>query len=181
MHEFKPRVGGYEACGCVQAGMVRPLVLHAQGHAGDFAVAHFAESCGILRAWVFFAGAQVFAQMQVLTGLQLADRILGQDDHAERADGLGNAVVDFRVDVVGTPGEHDAVAVVLFHVGERAQALLLDIMLEQLVFCVRRLDRLLRLLHRHVRPGEFFDDALGHELMIGQVEVGAHVADARFA
>ena len=161
--------------------MVSPLVLYTQWHACDLAVAHLAESRRILGTGVLLPRGQIVAQMQVLTGLQLADRILGKHDHTQRANRLGNAVIDFRIDVVRPPGEHDAAAIMLLHVRERAQAFLLYVMLEQLILGVCSLDRLLRLLHRHVRPSEFFDDALGHELMVGQVEVGTHVADARFA
>ena len=181
LHEFKPRIGGHEARRRIQAGMVSPLVLHAQRHACDLAVAHLAESRRILGTGVLLPRGQIVAQMQVLTGLQLADRILGQHDHTQRADCLGDAVVDFRIDVVRPPGEHDAAAIMLLHVRERAQAFLLHVMLEQLILGVCSLDRLLGLVHRHVRPCEFLDDALSHKLMVGEVEIGAHVADAGFA
>ena len=119
--------------------------------------------------------------MQVLPRLQFADRILREHDHAERADRLGDAVVDLGVDVVRASGEHDAPAVVLLHVGERLETFLLHVVLEDLVLGVRGLDRGLGLLAAHVRPGELLDDAVDHELVVGEVEVRVHVADAVLA
>ena len=167
----------------VEPRMVGPLVGDAQRHAGDghLAVADVAEAVRVLLARVLLAFRQVVAQMQVLPRLQFADRILREHDHAERADRLGDAVVDLGVDVVRASGEHDAPAVVLLHVGERLETFLLHVVLEDLVLGVRGLDRGLGLLAAHVRPGELLDDAVDHELVVGEVEVRVHVADAVLA
>ena len=162
--------------------MVGPLVGHAQRHAGgDLAVVHVAEAVGVALARILLAFGQIVAQMQLLARLQLADRILGEHHHAQRADRLGNAVVDLGVDVVRTASQHDAAAVVFLHVRQGAQALLLHVVLEDLVLGVGGLDGLLRLLAGHVRPRELLHDALDHQLVVGQVEVRPHVADALFA
>ena len=84
-------------------------------------------------------------------------------------------MVDFGVDVVGTAGEHDASAVVLFHIGKRGQTFLLHVMLEDLVFGIGGLDRGFGLFAGHVGPRKLFDDAVNHELMVGKVEVRVHV------
>ncbi len=78
-------------------------------------------------------------------------------------------------------GQHDAAAVVFLHVRQGAQALLLHVVLEDLVLGVGGLDGLLRLLAGHVRPRELLHDAFDHQLVVGQVEVRPHVADALFA
>ena len=183
LHEFETRVGRHEMRRRVEPRMVGPLVGDAQRHAGDghLAVADVAEAVRVLLARVLLAFRQVVAQMQVLPRLQFADRILREHDHAERADRLRDAVVDLGVDVVRAPGEHDAPAVVLLHVGERLETFLLHVVLEDLVLGVRGLDRGLGLLAAHVRPRELLDDAVDHELVVGEVEVRVHVADAVLA
>ena len=162
-------------CGRVQAGVVGPLVSDAQRHLGDRAVSHVAESGGVLGTRIGLALGKEFGEVELLPRLQFADGILGEHHHAERADGFGDAVVDFGVDVVGTTGEHDASAVVLFHIGKRGQTFLLHVMLEDLVFGVGGLDRGFGLFAGHVGPRKLFDDAVNHELMVGKVEVRVHV------
>ena len=180
LHEFEARVGGHEVCGRVQTGVVGPLVGDAQRHLGDCAVSHVAESGGVLGARVGFAFREEFGEVELLPRLQFADGIFGEHHHAERADGFGDAVVDFGVDVVGAAGEHDAAAVVLLHVGERGQALLLHVVLEDLVFGIGGLDCGFDFLTGDVGPGELFEDAVDHELVVGEVEVRVHVAHAVF-
>ena len=165
-------------CGRVQTGVVGPLVGDAQRHLGDRAVAYMAESGGVLGTRVGFAFREEFGEVELLPRMQFADGILGEYHHAQRADGFGDAMVDFGVDVVGTAGEHDASAVVLFHIGERGQTFLLHVMLEDLVFGIGGLDRGFGLFAGHVGPRKLFDDAVNHELMVGEVEVRVHVAHA---
>ena len=167
--------------GRVQTGVIGPLVGDAQRHLGDCAVAYVAESGGVLGARVGFAFRKEFGEVELLPRLQFADGILGEHHHAQRADGFGDAVVDFGVDVVGAAGEHDAAAVVLLHVGERGQALLLHVVLEDLVFGVRGLDCGFDFLTGHVGPGELFENAVDHELVVGEIEVRVHVAHAVLA
>ena len=81
--------------------------------------------------------------------------------------------------MVGASGQYDAAQVVLLHVCQGAQAFLLHVMLEDLVFFIGGVDGLLRFLAGHVRPCEFLDDAVDHELVVGEIEVRVHVADAR--
>ena len=178
LHEFEARIGGDEVRGRVEARMVGPLVGDAQRHAvdGDLAVVDVAESVRVLLARVLFAFGQEVGQVELLPRLQFADRILGEDDHAERADGFGDAVVDFRVDVVGASGKHDAAAVVLLHVGEGFEAFLLDVVFEDLVFGVGGLDSSFGLFAADARPCELLDDTVDHELVVGEVEVRVHVA-----
>ena len=176
LHEFEARIGGHEMRGRVQTGVVGPLVGDAQRHLGDCAVAYVAESGGVLGARVGFAFREEFGEVELLPRLQFADRILGEDDHAERADGFGDAVVDFRVDVVGASGKHDAAAVVLLHVGEGFEAFLLDVVFEDLVFGVGGLDSSFGLFAADARPCELLDDTVDHELVVGEVEVRVHVA-----
>ena len=169
--------------GRVEARMVGPLVGDAQRHAvdGDLAVVDVAESVRVLLARVLFAFGQEVGQVELLPRLQFADRILGEDDHAERADGFGDAVVDFRVDVVGASGKHDAAAVVLLHVGEGFEAFLLDVVFEDLVFGVGGLDSSFGLFAADARPCELLDDTVDHELVVGEIEVRVHVAHAVLA
>ena len=175
LHKLEARIQGHEVCGRVQAGVVGPLVSDAQRHLGDRAVSHVAESGGVLGTRIGLALGKEFGEVELLPRLQFADGILGEYHHAERADGFGDAVVDFGVDVVGTAGEHDASAVVLFHIGKRGQTFLLHVMLEDLVFGIGGLDRGFGLFAGHVGPRKLFDDAVNHELMVGKVEVRVHV------
>ena len=181
LHEFQPRIGGHEVGRRIQAGMVGPLVGDAQRHLGDLAVADMPEAIGVLRARIVVAVGQEFAEAELLPRLQLADGVLGQDHHTQRADGFGDAVVDFRIDMVRAPGKHDAPAVVLLHVRQCAQTLLLHIMFEHLVFGVRGLDRRFGFLTGHVGPCELLDDTVDHQLMIGEIEIGTHVVHALLA
>ncbi len=178
LHEFESRIGGDEVGRRVQARVVGPLVGDAQRHLGDLAVVDVAEPAGVLPARVLFAFGQEFAQVEVLPRLQFADGVFGKHHHAQRADGLRDAVVDFRIDVVRAARQHDALAVVLLHVGERLEAFHLHVVLEDLVFGVCRLDRGFGFLAGHVGPCEFLDDAVDHEFVVGHVEVRAHVAHA---
>ena len=181
LHELESRIGGHEMGRRVQTRMVGPLVGDAQWHLGDLAVVDVAEAVRVLLAGILFAFGEEFAQVELLPRLQFADGVFGQHHHAQRADGFRNAVVDFRVDVVWAAGQHDALAVVFLHVGEGLEAFHLHVVLEHFVFGVGGLDRGFGFLAGHVGPGEFLDDAVHHELMVGHVEVRAHVAHAFLA
>ena len=181
LHELESRIGCDEVGRRVQTRMVGPLVGDAQWHLGDLAVVDVAEAVRVLLARILFAFGEEFAQVELLPRLQFADGVFRKHHHAERADGLRDAVVDFRVDVVWAAGEHDALAVVFLHVGEGLEAFHLHVVLEHFVFGVGGLDRGFGFLAGHVGPGEFLDDAVHHELMVGHVEVRAHVAHAFLA
>ena len=161
--------------------MVGPLIGDAQWHFGDLAVFHVAEAVCVLLTWIVFIGCEEFARVELLPRLQFADRIFGQYHHTERAYGFRNAMVDFRIDMVRAACEYDASAVVFLHVGECLEAFHLHIVLEDFVFGICRFDCNFGFFTGHVGPGEFFDDAVDHEFMVGHVEVWAHVADAFFA
>ena len=178
LHEFEPRIGGHEVGGRIQSGMVGPLIGDAQWHLGHLAVTDMAESVGVLLTRIFLALGQEFAQGELLPRLQFTNRILGEHHHAERADGFRNAMIDFRIDMIGPARKHDAAAVVFLHVGERLQALHLHVVLEHLVFGVGGLNRGLGFLAGHVSPGELLDDTVDHKFVVGHVEVRAHVAHA---
>ena len=59
-------------------------------------------------------------------GLQLADGVLGDDHRAALADELVNAVVDFRIQVIGPAGKDDDGQVLLLGQGQVLLALLVD-------------------------------------------------------